>query len=163
MKVSEITAQNVADYLRLNYTTMTVSEKAELATLLSVAKAFVKSYTGLEDISPELESVGTGDGETTNFLLAYHPVTSETIYIDGVETEDYTLESATGIIVFDSAPNGDITASYTAIRTDGFEDFVIAVYILCQDLYDNRAMYVDKSNVNRVVDAILGLHCVNLL
>ena len=46
---------------------------------------------------------------------------------------------------------------------DTHEDITIAVLVLISDMYDNRQMYVDKSNVNRVVDTILGLHCVNLL
>lgn len=46
---------------------------------------------------------------------------------------------------------------------DDYEDFVIVVYVLCQDMYDNRSMYIDKNNLNKVVDAILGMHCRNLL
>ena len=42
-------------------------------------------------------------------------------------------------------------------------DLVIAVYVLCQDMWDNRAYYVDSNNVNKVVESILGLHSVNLL
>lgn len=44
-----------------------------------------------------------------------------------------------------------------------FDDFVIVVYILCQDMYDNRTLYVDKTNLNKVVEAILGMHSRNLL
>ncbi len=46
---------------------------------------------------------------------------------------------------------------------DDYEDFYIVVMILCQDMYDNRTMYVDKSNLNKVVDTILGMYCINLL
>lgn len=51
----------------------------------------------------------------------------------------------------------------TAVEVDNYKDITIAVYVLAQDMYDTRAMYVDKSNVNKVVEAILGLHSVNLL
>ena len=51
----------------------------------------------------------------------------------------------------------------TPLEADNFKDLTIAVYVLCQDMYDNRAYYVDSSNVNKVVEAILGLHSVNLL
>lgn len=57
-------------------------------------------------------------------------------------------------------------ASYTGLTTeliDAHEDFVIVVYILVQDMHDNRMLYVDKNNLNRVVDTILGMHSVNLL
>ena len=37
------------------------------------------------------------------------------------------------------------------------------VFILCQDMWDNRTLYVDKSNLNKVVDTILGMYSVNLL
>lgn len=56
--------------------------------------------------------------------------------------------------------------SYTGLsdeEVDEHEDFYIVVLILCQDMYDNRCMYVDKNNLNKVVDTILGMHCVNLL
>lgn len=46
---------------------------------------------------------------------------------------------------------------------DDFQDFVIVVFILCQDMWDNRTLYVDKSNLNKVVDTILGMHSINLL
>ena len=46
---------------------------------------------------------------------------------------------------------------------DDFQDFVIVVFILCQDMYDNRQLYVNTSNMNKVVETILGMHSVNLL
>ena len=49
MIVSEITVEDVALYLRLNYDEMTEEEIAELSAILASAKAFVKSYTGLTD------------------------------------------------------------------------------------------------------------------
>lgn len=57
--------------------------------------------------------------------------------------------------------------SYTGLTDDEIDthdDFYIAVLALCQDMYDNRSMYVDyKSNVNKVVDSVLGMHCTNYL
>ena len=62
-------------------------------------------------------------------------------------------------------------SSYTGIPVtsedgeslDDFPDFVIVVYVLCQDMYDNRALYVDKSNINKVVQTILDMHTRNNL
>lgn len=51
----------------------------------------------------------------------------------------------------------------TAAEADTKLDLTIAAYVLCQDMYDTRTLYVDNSNVNKVVEAILGLHSVNLL
>lgn len=98
MIVSEITVKNLADYLKLDFESLTEEEKAELSTFLNSAKAFISEYTGLN---------------------------SEEI--------------------------------------DGHETFVIAVYVLVQDMYDNRSYYVDKNNLNQVVEHILNMHSVNLL
>ena len=95
-KISQITAQDVADYIRIS--DVTQDDLNTLNTLLTVAKEYVSQYTGrtLEDL-------------------------------------------------------------------DTLSDVVIVVFILVQDMYDNRTLYVDTSNVNKVVESILGLHSVNLL
>jgi hypothetical protein len=46
---------------------------------------------------------------------------------------------------------------------DDFQDFVIVVFILVQDMWDTRSLYVDKSDLNKVTETILGMHSVNLL
>lgn len=96
-KVSDITAQDVADYLRI--AELTEDDENFITSIISVAVDYILKYTGIED--------------------------AETL--------------------------------------DTYNDMVIVVFILCQDMYDNRAMYVDTSNVNRVVENILGLHQRNLL
>lgn len=96
-KVSDITAQSVADYLRI--AELTESDEDFITTCINVAIDYILKYTGIKD--------------------------AETL--------------------------------------DNYNDMVIVVYVLCQDMYDNRAMYVDNSNVNRVVENILGLHQRNLL
>lgn len=51
----------------------------------------------------------------------------------------------------------------TASKLDESQDFVPVLLVLCQDMYDNRALYVDSANVNRMVQSILDMHSVNLL
>ena len=94
--VSQITAQDVADYLRICEATQ--DDLNTLSTLLTVAKVYIGEYTGrtIQDL-------------------------------------------------------------------DNYKDIIIVVFILCQDMWDNRTLYVDSSNVNKVVESILGLHSVNLL
>lgn len=46
---------------------------------------------------------------------------------------------------------------------DDHEDLYVAFMVLMQDMYDTRAMYVDKANVNRVVDSILFRHRTNFV
>ena len=95
-KVSEITADDLAEYLRIEE--LTDGEKQILTNLLNVAKKFIENYTGR------------------------------------TETE-----------------------------LDSYQDFVIVVLVLVQDMYDNRTMYVDSNNLNTVVETILGMHSTNLL
>lgn len=97
-KVSEITIEDVAKYIRLDD-----YEDSGIETYLNIAKNYISSYTGI-------------------------PVTSE----EGESLDD-------------------------------FPDFVIVVYVLCQDMYDNRAMYVEKANINKVVQTILDMHTRNNL
>lgn len=51
----------------------------------------------------------------------------------------------------------------TAEQLDESSDLVFALLVLCQDMYDNRALYVDSANVNLAVQSILDMHSVNLL
>ena len=46
---------------------------------------------------------------------------------------------------------------------DSYSDFIIVVYVLCQDMYDNRIMYVDGKNINNTVKTILDMHTRNNL
>lgn len=90
---------------------------------------------------------------TVSDLTAYLRITvasqSETDYLNN------TLDIAKSFI-----------CSYTGLKTaelDEYPELVIVVYVLCQDMYDTRALYVDKTNINKVVDSILNLHSRNLL
>lgn len=60
----------------------------------------------------------------------------------------------------------DYILKYTGINEsdlDNYPDLIIVVFVLCQDMYDTRAMYVDNSNLNKVVTTILDMHQNNLL
>lgn len=57
-------------------------------------------------------------------------------------------------------------SNYTGIAEadlDNYGDLPIVVFALCQDMYDNRSLYVDNVNLNKMVEAILGMHQTNLL
>lgn len=54
--------------------------------------------------------------------------------------------------------------SYTGLKDEEINELpemVVAVYVLCQDMYDNRTLYVDSNNPNKVVQTILDMHTVN--
>lgn len=93
-KVSDITVECVADYLRLDE--LTYKEINTLTMLISIATSYIKNYTGLDNL-------------------------------------------------------------------DKYPEFVIVVLILCQNMWDNRTMYVDSKYLNNTVQSILAMHSVNLL
>ena len=51
----------------------------------------------------------------------------------------------------------------TKAELDNYSDFVVVVFVLVQDMYDNRTMYVNSNNLNTVIQTILGMHSINLL
>ena len=51
----------------------------------------------------------------------------------------------------------------TLVQLDNYPDLTIAVYALVQDMYDNRAIYVDKANISDTVSTILNMYRTNLL
>ena len=96
-KVSEITASDIAEYLRIDE--LTQEDESYLTTTIQIAISYILKYTGIAD--------------------------AETL--------------------------------------DNYAEMVIVVYVLCQDMYDNRTLYVSNDNINRVVDNILGMYQRNLL
>ncbi len=82
-----------------------------------------------------------------------------------IDFESLTEEETAELSTFLSSAKAFIS-EYTGLNAkeiDGHETFVIAIYVLVQDMYDNRSYYVDKSNLNQVVEHILNMHSVNLL
>ena len=86
-----------------------------------------------------------------------------------LESGDYDTATLTAIMDAAKQYIADYTgipatsADETADTLDNHPDFYIAYMALCQDMHDNRTMYVDKNNANRTVETILGMHSVNLL
>ena len=57
-------------------------------------------------------------------------------------------------------------SNYTGIAEadlDNYGDLPIVVFALCEDMYDNRSLYVENNNLNKMVETILGMHQRNLL
>ena len=95
-KVSDITYQDVANYIRLSEVSQ--DDENTLNTLINVSINFISNYTGK-----------------------------------------------------------------AADELDNYQDFIIVVLILCQDMWDTRTLYVEKTNINKVVETILDMHSENLL
>lgn len=87
-------------------------------------------------------------------------------YIRVDEYEDRELETYLNVAknYISNYTGIPITSEVESSETlDSFSDFIIVVYVLCQDMYDNRSMYVDGKNINRVVQTILDMHTRNNL
>lgn len=79
-----------------------------------------------------------------------------------LEEDEYTISEIADLL----STSIKFIKSYTGLtdeELDLHEDFYIVAMVLCQDMYDNRTLYVDKNNLNKVVDTILSMHSVNLL
>lgn len=57
------------------------------------------------------------------------------------------------------------TTGNDAEACDTHPEFTIAALILCEDMYDNRTRYTKASEAapNKTLEAILGLHDMNLI
>ena len=51
----------------------------------------------------------------------------------------------------------------TLEQLDNYPDLTLALYALVQDMYDNRAIYVEKANISDTVSTILNMYRTNLL
>jgi len=98
MKVNDISAEVLANYLRVDYRDVNYAELDLLEAVLTAAKAYAREYTGL-----------------------------------------------------------------TPAAMNKREDLAIAVMVIAQDMYDNRAMVADRNYVNETVRSLLDLHSVNLV
>ena len=103
MKVSEITVNDIANYLRLSE--ISEEEKKNIELFLNIARNYIENYTGIPQ-----------------------------------KSEDEKAETL-----------------------DTYQDFIIVVYVLCQDMYDYRVMYVDGKNINNSIKTILDMHTRNNL
>ena len=98
-----------------------------------------------------------------NNITSIYEITSEDVaeylHLDDFEENEQFLNNILRI-------SKEYIKNYTGRKEAelaNYADFIIVVFALCQDMYDNRTMYVDKNNINNVVKTILDMHSVNLL
>lgn len=51
----------------------------------------------------------------------------------------------------------------TVEKIDEKEELTIALYVLSNEMYDNRTFTVENDKVNTVIKSILDMHSINLL
>ena len=83
-------------------------------------------------------------------------------YIRLVEPTQDDLNTLNSLLVVAKVYVAEYTGQ-TIASMDDYRDIVIAILVLVQDMWDNRALYVDTTNVNKTVESILNMHVVNLL
>lgn len=87
--------------------------------------------------------------DLVNYLRIMEPTSSDNVLLTSI------LEAAKNYVLG--------YTGQTVEAADMFPEFTIAVYVLSQDMYDNRSYAAVSPNVNKIVDSILGLHSINLL
>lgn len=80
---------------------------------------------------------------------------------DKIELQTYLNVAKSYISSYTGIPI--ISDEVGAETLDSHSDFIIVVYALCQDMYDNRTMYIDNTNINKMVQTILDMHTRNNL
>lgn len=131
-------------------------------------------YEELEELDEELNEEPTDEESTDPTDDPVDPTPSAVTKVSDITVQDVanylriaelTTEDENYITTLLTVAKRYI-ADWTGLKEESLDlhpDFIVVVYVLVQDMYDTRAMYVDKSNVNKVVDTILGLHQRNLL
>jgi len=123
----------------------------------SAKRATIKSTETLQTATVTGETVGTGDGTTTEFSLANRCLQAytETIYVDGTlqtRDTDYSIDYDTGKITFATAPALDttITADYTyfkwtqlSVSFDLYSDSPCYANIILKKYESGAKVYVD--------------------
>ena len=87
--------------------------------------------------------------DLVNYLRITEPTSSDNVLLTNI------LEAAKSYVLNYTGQDSD--------AADTFPEFTIAVYVLSQDMYDNRSYSAVSPNVNKIVESILGLHSINLL
>lgn len=97
---------------------------------------------------------------TENELASYLKI-SEVSEQEKTELKTYLNIAKNYISNYTGIP--ETSENKEAETLDSYSDFVIVVYVLCQDMYDNRTMYVDNKSINKTVQTILDMHTRNNL
>lgn len=69
------------------------------------------------------------------------------------------ISNYTGLPLVDDPTTIDVVED----NCDAYEDLTIALMVLSNEMYDNRALVVDNTKLNFVIMTILNSHCVNFL
>ncbi len=97
--------------------------------------------------------------EITELELANYLRISEVSDQEEIELKTYLNIAKNYISNYTGIP--EKSESKEVETLDSYSDFVIVVYVLCQDMYDNRTMYVDNKSINKTVQTILDMHTRN--
>ena len=100
-----------------------------------------------------------------NEITKVSEITAEDVWEYLNPSEDMSTDSVTALNTLIGIAKAYIS-SYTGRsqeELDNYPDFVIVVLVLCQDMWDNRTMYIEKGNLNKVIETILDMHSVNLI
>lgn len=186
MKISDVTIADLKNYAHVYFN----DDDNLFTAILAASKIFISSYTGLpltrNASIPSVNPVTVGAETITGTSIVGYTVTvtfpdkktaSSVAQTDGTWTisipVDETLNEGDQLSITQTNSSGKVSAStiikvgYSQVITpscvDDYEDLTIALKVLSNEMYDNRAMTVDSEKLNFVVKTILDSHSVNLL
>lgn len=139
-------------------------------SILAACKSFISTHTGL----PLTVSINASIIQTA-ILTKYSNVTctvtgnnitlvSTQVIGTDIAWIESEIQTVTGIVADTTTVSADnLTVNLTAKSVDSYEDLTIALFVLSNEMYDNRMITVDSNKVNYVIQQILDSHSVNYL
>lgn len=96
-----------------------------------------------------------------NYVMPYESSTDDDLLLETLKSAAVAnLCSLTGL---PSASEADAVTGIKPPCIDDYDDLTVAMFVIVTDLYNNRSNTVEKNNVNKVVESIIGSHQFNLL
>lgn len=187
MKISSVAISDLKQYANVYIT----DDDNLFSTILVAGKSFISTYTGLplvrvsnvpivNPVSPGAPTItGTGtDGYTITATLMDNSNITATVPTGGNWTltipAGETLNNGDVIPITQTSTGGVVSAPTSVLVSkvnqalfphcmDDYEDLTVVLFVLSNEMYDNRSLVVDNDKINFVVKQILDSYSVNLL
>lgn len=185
MKISSIAVTDLKQYANVYHTL----DDTLFSNILLAGKQFISSYCGLPLVRPTSMPVVnpvtpgattiTGTGTASNTITvtfadnttatatvvgtAWTLTVPSTTNMDEGDVIQITQTTVSGSVSPPLKVTVDYNVSIYPPCVDDFEDLTIALFVLSNEMYDNRMMTVDNNKVNFVIKQILDSHSTNLL
>lgn len=164
--MSQVQISDVKKYANVFFT----DDDSLFTLILTAARSFVSTYTGLP-LSSAINGANIQTAIQVKYPDAVVTVTGNVVTITSGSTIGTDsafiipqIKNTTGLIVSTSTVSADNKTIVLNVQTcDTYESLTVALFVLCNEMYDNRDYSTDKVQVNFVVKQILDTYSVNYL